>query len=327
METEFNLEAAANELISNEASETEAAETVETEGQSLEGTQENSETTELSPEDILNQVGKEGQGEDFSPVLEKVNALNLVHNGLPIKIDSQEQLKEMLQKGFDYTKKTMAHSEEVRLKSEEFAQKEASFKQIEAQLAEKEAGFANLQRDEQIMMSIFEDMRQSDPELLAHFQSLYQRQMRNLEAQKPVIAKYENELSEIKKTISGLKEGKTKEELDSIKGSWEKGLNEVQLKTSASLEKLGVKVDWENVKKAWMADASNQMTVEQALYAQYGKDIVKANESQKKLLATKNKVQSSIINRSAAGKNQVAGSETVKFAPGDYENLLRQEVG
>ena len=141
---------------------------------------------------------------------------------------------------------------------------------------------------------------------------------------KPLEAKFEGKIKQLEEKLQSFQGEKKNEELKGIKQGWEKELSEVQTKTAASLARLGVKPDWEKVKSTWMADSTNSMSVEQALYAAYGKDIVAANESYAKLLATKSKTQSQMLNRTGVGAGTKGQGETIKVEPGNYESILRQ---
>lgn len=322
-EAVFNLEEAANELIAESETPGASPEITETEGQSQANPEQA--VTEEDPREILSKLGQEAQGEaDHSKLLEQINQIGAIHNGMPISINDAGQLKEIIQKGFDYTKKTMAHAEEVKAKTEEFAKLEASYKEKETALVQREQGMQELVSDNNIITSLLTKWQSSDPELFAYIQNAYAQEMNQFKMQQPVLAKYDGELGALKKEIESLRGQKQSEELNSIRQGWEKELGDVQGKLAGSLTKLGVKVDWEKVKSAWTADASNKMSVEDALYAAYGKDIATANQSYQKLLATKNKAQASKIHRTGVGSGQKGASGDIAIKAGDYESLLRE---
>lgn len=317
----FDLMEAANELTS-EGADSASTEIAEVEGQSLANPEQT--TEEIDPREILNQVGQEqADPEAFKATLEQINALGAIHNGLPVKIDSPDQLKEIIQKGFDYTKKTMAHAEEVRLKTEEFTQKELKFKEKEQALAQKEQEIQEVVNDNNIITSLLTKWQTQDPDLFAYIQSAYVNELNQYKMQQPVLAKYEGQFNELKNEIAQLKGGKQAEELSTIRQSWEKELGDVQTKTAASLSKLGVKIDWEKVKGVWSADATGKMGVEDALYAAFGKDIAKAYQSNQKLLATKSKTATAAIKRTGVAQGSQGTKGDVVFKAGDYESLLR----
>lgn len=324
---EFNIYEAAEEVIAEGEPENDVAEdSLSSEGQA-EGPQEQAdENQELSPEEILKQVADQKESpEQFAELLKGVNSLGMVRNGLPVNVDSPEQLKELIQKGFDYTQKTMEHAEVVKAKEAEFAQKEAQFKELEQSYAQKEQEIQEVLTTQQIMSSVLAKMQKEDPELFAHLDALYSGEERLIQAHVPIQKKFEGEIKQLKDQIQNIHGEKQKQELGQIKQGWEKELSEVQGKHAASLGKLGVKVDWKKVEEAWQADASNTMSVEQALYAVHGKDIVAANESHKKLLETRNKTQSKLLHRSGVGAGSKGGEETVKaIRPGHYDSILQE---
>lgn len=324
---EFNLHEAADEIIAQGDSQAESVESSPVEGQaetaSLEKT---TEAKELSPEEILKQVAEQKESpEQFAEILKGVNSLGMIRNGQPVSVDSPEQLKELIQKGFDYTQKTMEHAELVKTKEAEFQQKEAQYKEVESQLAQKEQAIADTIQSNQILGSIIQRMQTEDPELFQLLDQMYRKEESVFLAHKPLEAKFEGKIKQLESKLQQFEGTKKNEELNGIKQGWEKELSDLQTKTAASLNKLGVKTDWEKVKTAWMADASNTMTVEQALYAVHGKDIVAANESYAKLLKTKSKTQSAMLNRTGVGGGGAKGQgETIKAAsPGDYESILK----
>lgn len=321
---EFNLIESANELIAADSeANAESTQSTQSEGQGESTPAQTEGEKELSPEEILNQVGNEK--EEVNPeLLNLVNGLNAIHNGLPIKVDSPEQLKELLQKGFDYTKKTMALAEESRIKQEEFSKKEIEFKEKESYFVQKEQEIQNTVFENKIMENLLLKWQTDDPELFNYLASSYQKEIAQHELQKPIISKYENQFKQLNDKFAQLEKGKQQEELGSIKQSWEKDLNETQSKHAASLAKLGVTPDWEKVKASWMADSTNKMTVEQALYAVHGQDIAKANHSYQKLLATKNKTQTKMLNRTGVGNAQKANTTLKAVKAGDYESILRE---
>jgi len=320
---EFNLLAAADELIASEAN-TEATQESSTEGQSEKTPDESVNEKELSAEEILKQVAEEKPEEASQELIEKINALGAIHNGLPITVNSPEQLKELLQKGFDYTKKTMEHAELARSKAEEFSKLDVQYKEKEAVLVQKEQEIQNTVFENNIMEGMLLKWKKQDPELFDYVSQAYQQEVGQHEANKPLISQYENRFKEYDNRFAQMENGKQQAELSNIKKSWESDLNDVQTKQAAPLMKLGVKADWEKVKAAWSADSTGKMSVEEALYAVHGKDIALANQSYQKLLASKNKAQASKLGRGGVNGSQRSG-ETIKAqGMGDYDSILKQ---
>lgn len=319
---EFNLMEAANEILGPAESDSAPTEITETDGQSVENPVETVEDTD--PREVLSKLDQDAvSDEGVKAAIEQINRLGAIHNGLPIKVDSPEQLKEIIQKGFDYTKKTMAHAEEVRQKTEQFASQEAKLKETETALAQREQEIQSVVNDNNIITNLLLKWQSSDPELFSFIQSAYQQEANQFKMQQPIVAKYEGQFKQLQDEIQKLKGGKQTEELNSIRQGWEKELGDVQARSASNLAKLGVKVDWEKVKSVWSGDATGKMSVEDALYAAFGKDIVKANQSYQKLLATKSKASAANAQRSGVAIRSKGEQGDVAHRPGDYENLLR----
>lgn len=323
---EFNLQEAAEEIIAEGESTTASSENDQGAGQSEQEPNTNTEDQELSPEDILNQVANEqGNSEQFADLLKAVNGFGMTKNGIPVSVETPDQLKELIQKGFDYTYKTQEHAKVAEAKEAEFAQKENAFKEREQAFVQQEQAFEQGRVFNQLMMDLLGEVRASDPELFEHIDGLFTQKERAHLAQKPLQKQFNSKISELENEVKSIKSQKQTEELNGIKQGWEKELSEVQTKVAGSLSKLGVTVDWNKVKETWTADASNKLTVNQALYAVYGADIQKANESYKKLLETKAKTSAKLLGRTGVGNGQRGGEETIEANNmGDYDSILKQ---
>lgn len=320
---EFNLHEAADELISNEA------QSDSTQAAPVDGQPETAPKETISDEqraaDILNgKVAEEKPAEINQALIDQINAIGAIHNGLPIKVDSPEQLKELLQKGFDYTKKTMAHAEEARLKQEEFAKIESGFKEREATYAQKEQGLHEVSFMNNIVNTMVDKWATTDPELHAYIQAEFQKEIQEYNKSQPIIAQYEGKFKQLEDKFAQLEQGKQQSELGDIKKNWETGLADLQTQRGARLKELGIVPNWEKVKEVYASDASSKMTHEQALLAVHGADMIKMAESQLKTLQSKNKVQSQKLGRSGVGYRQTAGATIAAKEAGDYMSILRQ---
>lgn len=325
--SEFNLEAAANEIIGNDSQETATPE-IETTGsdnQEIDSQENPVESKELTPEEILRQVGEEKEDpKAIDEILNQINALGVIHNGQPVKLESVNQLKELISKGQDYTKKTMAHAEEVKAWKETQAKTETEWKQKETQLQQYVGEVSEKISENQIVETVLMDMKNSDPDLFEEFRLRYTGELNRRQQAMPYVKEFESKFQNLRGEIDGLKQQKQQAELSSIKQNWESNLGETQGKYAPQLAKLGVKVDWDKVKKSWASDISNEMTVEQALFAAYGKEITKANESYQKLLSTKNKTNNAMLKRTGISSTQGGKEATMKDVGGNYERLLKE---
>lgn len=322
---EFNLSEAADQLIAEGETDSASSSDSQLDGQSATDPNQTNEQ-DADPRDILNQVNNEKPAELDQALFDQINALGAIHNGLPISVKSQDELKELIQKGYDYTKKTMTHAEESRIKAEEFSKLDVQYKEKEAVLVQKEQEIQNQVTINNVINSLVDKWETADPELHAYIVNAAKQELNEQNKIHPSIAKYENQFKQMNDRFSALEKGNQQAELGSIKDGWEKDLNDVQTRQSAALLKLGVTPDWEKVKQAWTADSTNKLSVEDALYAVHGKDIALANKSYQNLLATKNKTQARMLGKSGINGQQ-RSAETIKaVAPGDYESILKQAI-
>lgn len=322
---EFNIHEAAEEIIAEGEPTTASPGGTSDGGQSEQEPNQTNEETELSPEEILNQVAEgEENPEQFADLLKAVNGFGMTKNGAPVTVESRDQLKDLIQKGFDYTYKTQEHAKSVEAKEAEFTQKETALNEREQSLAQQEQSFEQGRNFNHLMLDLLNELSKNDPELYAHLDSLYIQKENVYNAQRPFQKQFEGKINELESKFKSIETQKQSEELNGIKQSWDKELSEVQTKVAAPLSKLGVTVDWNKVKETWTADASNKMTVQQALYAVYGEEIQKAHESHKKLLETKAKTSAKLLGRTGVGKGQRGGEETIEASVGDYGSILRQ---
>lgn len=323
---EFNLHEAAEELIASD-SETTSDSTLSTSTEGQAGKTPNETVSdEQRASDILNgKIVDEKPIEVNQALIDQINSIGAIHNGLPIKVDSPDQLKELLQKGFDYTKKTMAHAEESRLKQEEFAKIENSFKERETVFAQKEQGLQEVSFRDHLVNEMVAEWEKSDPELHAYIQQAFQNKISEYNKNQPLIAQYENKFKQFEDKFAQLEQGKQQSELGSIKQNWETGLAELQTQRGARLKELGIVPNWEKVKEVYASDATNKMTHEQALLAVHGADMIKMAESQLKTLQTKNKIQSQKLGRGGVGQRQ-SGGATTAVKGDDMMSFLRTEA-
>lgn len=279
-----------------------------------------------TPESILEQLAKDENNQasnvDFSKALEQINALGFVRNGQAFALKDEKELKEYIQKGFDYTAKTSEHAELVRAKETEFAEKEKAFVAREEAIKQSEEIHNEIIRDHDVFNGLINEWKIADPELFQFIAQEYQKKISALEANKPLFDKYQGQLGDLKNEIETLKKGQSEKKLETIRADFDKGLKEVQEKHMNAFKKLGVTVDWAKVKETWSNDAKGEMTIEQALYATFGDAIVKANASYAKMLKTKQKT----TERMSGGSRNSASSAPARdenIVPGNYNSILR----
>lgn len=246
------------------------------------------EPTEETPESILDSL-EENSEEGNPDFLNSVNDLGFVHNGLPFEIENVEQLKELVQKGHDYTLKTQGLSEEKKAFEAEMTSQREAFEKETASFKEEMASQQNAIMNYQILSNVLGKIQSSDPELFNELDQMFTQESNSFASHQnnPRIEQLEGELNKFKDQIENQEKAKAEEEKTVLRKEWESGLEDVQKAYGTRLRKLGVKPNWEEVQKTWGADSTGKMTVKAALLAVHGEAIMKASEAQKKLLAAR----------------------------------------
>jgi hypothetical protein len=93
-----------------------------------------------------------------------------------------------------------------------------------------------------------------------------------------------------------------------IRKTFQDEMTKAQDKYSTKFTSLGLKPDWDKVKKAWIAGNDSGLTVHQALMATHGEDIVKLFESKGKVNGAK--TRSELIGKkppTTGGLNKLSG--------------------
>ena len=316
---EFNLMEAAAELT-QEGTEAEASSEPLTEGQPEEALPKSEGEKELSPEELLKQAVEQSKGETPAEIAALPAELQkLIHNGQGVLVKDALEAKKLMQQGYDYTKKTMALSDER-------AKFDQTLKEKETYFAQKEQELETVKFENNIMENLLLKWKESDPELVNYIANQYQAAVREYEQQKPLISKYENRFKEYDQKIAELSKQKEEDKLGEIKQGWEKELASVQSEMASDLKSIGLVPNWKDVEKLWSASNDPAMDVKKALYAVHGQDIANLSRSKINNLQAKAKAMSGKLNRSGVGANSSKSSApTIKAEQvGNYESILRQ---
>lgn len=326
---EFSLSQIADEIIPNEKSTSASSSTDDQSGDKQTAPPQTSDqkTDELTPEQILGEVAKQAADPKANEELLKlVNELGAIHNGLPVKIESKDQLKELVQKGYDYTKKTMEHAEITKSFKDEQVKMQEQWKQREETFAKQESQLADVIIENQIAEVVLKQMQAEDPDLFSEFSRRFQAEITRRNAEMPLVRGLEQQLQGVQKQIEELRGGNNAKELQTVKANFEKEMSATQTQHAATLAKLGVQVDWKKVQNTWEADATGKMTVEQALHANYGTEISKAYQSYKKLLETKNKTSNAMLKKTGVGSSAGVAETSQAAKSGDLRSYLKEAL-
>jgi hypothetical protein len=186
------------------------------------------------------------QSEDSDPVLEAINKLKLTDEGEEFKVGSKEELKELVQKGRNYTKKTQAVAQEKKefetLKTKAIEEYNSSIAELNQNI---EAHQQQLQQY-QIWDLALASIKQDEPEL---YDDLIARSKQASKYfQNPVA---DAQFKAMNDKIAQLESANKSRESELIRRQFDAEFNE-QTALTAQLEKeLGLKIDRELVRSEW----------------------------------------------------------------------------
>ena len=311
----------------SESIETNTSEVSSIDENSSESENDNSEEKELSLEDQLNSFTSEDgeKKEGGSSLLDELNQLGLIRQGLPIEFDEIDKVKEYLSKGFDYTAKTQELAEQRK----EFEAKQSGFQEeYQAKLNEVEEYRISQQEkltENEIMAQVLQELQTSEPDLFQMVAGAYNQRMNLVQMQNnsPMVKGFNDKISNLEKQLQANQKTEISKENEGILQKWDTELSDVQSAYATKLRKLGVKPNWEKVKSVWSNDATNKTSVKDAFFAIHGEQITKALDAQSKLNATKAK---SAL-RSGPENNNVKNTsdqKESKFGSGTYLSDLEE---
>lgn len=240
------------------------------------------------------------QATEEKSYLDRVNSLGAIHGETPVKVESEEQLKELIQKGYDYTQKTQSLSEDRKAWDSEKSNAE---KEINAAVQElnthREAYGQQLQELEQWTFTLNE-LAKEDPDIHAEIVRAFERTQKQYA--NPVL---NQQLSAVNKRLEEAEKKLSSREDKLILDNFESEKSQLQA-TEQSLKELGINVDWNEVKKQW---ASTGLPVKQVVGAIYFETIAKSQASKSKVEAVQKKTSAKPIgagNKSRPGNKAPA---------------------
>lgn len=253
---------------------------------------------DLLPEDVMKLLsGDEEEGEEDKSTEETAETpeslFEITHDKQVHKL-TKEAMTEMAQKGFDYTQKTQALAQE---RADAEAQLTSEFEALQND----RTSFDGDIRLKQQWDFCMDTMKSDDPVLFEQIQDYFQQTSRHFS--NPVM---DAQIQRLTQEIENLKGQTTKQEDKRILDDFNVEINSVKAKHQPNLDALGLTVDWDGkIKTAW---ANGAETVEKALFAAYGADMIKLYQSKGKLADVKNKAKSSnkVLNAKSIGRGGVS---------------------
>ena len=281
--------------------------------------EESVEATELgqktkTAEEILDdeEALKEGEEVDANSKesSEKSDDFFEIKHGDQVKKLSRDEVKELAQKGFDYTQKTQAVTQE---KKEFEALKKKYDSDLEAAVADVEQKHQTLGEKNKIIDvwdHALEDIEAKNPELYQEIARHFSESKRALE--NPVTKRLQSQLDQqtalIRQLQDNLGKGSNAAKEEYIRKSFQDEMTKAQDQYGTKFTALGLKPDWDKVRQNWIAGNDAGLTVQQALMAVHGQDIVKLYESRSKVSSAK--TRSDLISKkppTSGGLNKLQG--------------------
>lgn len=273
---------------------------------------ESEEENEDSKDESENESDDEEESSD-----EKL--FEIIHNDEKVEL-SEKEIKELAQKGFDYTKKTQAIADDRKKLSAEIDETKKEFEQAYKQLeAEFKAHDEEIQVKRQFDMAIA-DIASEDPSLFEQIKHYFQKAERQVS--NPF---FDSKVKSLQSEIEGLKSmvGQKMHETKLSEFTSEK--REIERSTTGDkLAKIGLTIDWDKVQNEWAQ--SGKINAEQALYLVYGKDIQRLIESKSKVAKAK---KSSDVLKSARtiggirpGKSKGISNDIAKMTTQQVKNAI-----
>lgn len=222
-----------------------------------------------------------GQETDEKTILNLVNSLGAIHGDQPIKIESRDQLKNLVQMGHDYTQKTQALSEERKVLESERGQVEQVLEGSINEFNQRVQAFETQQREFQQWTYTIEALKQDAPDIFDEIQRAFSNTGKQFD--NPVynqkFAALESKLANAEKALAERENKLIVDSFDTEKGKL--------ASTEQSLKELGITVDWDAAKKEW---ASTGLPLNKVVGSLYFDAMTKAQASKSKVATVKTKV-------------------------------------
>lgn len=258
-------------------------------------------------------------------LLDMVNNLGMIRDSLPLEMSSENEIKEAIMKGMDYTVKTQELAKEREETEAQLSEQVTAHEQAIQEFETEKEKFSEDIHAGKIFGEILEQVKDQYPEVFQEIQGEFQRNMSLYQnsINNPVINAQNQRMKALEDKLSGQDETALNQQAETIKADWEKGLGEAQKEFGSKLKSLGITPKWSDVQKAWQADTSKSMTVQAALFSVYGPAITKGLESQKRLADTRAK--SSQRNGGSFNNSNGQGKDTrqaPKFRTEEYSDSI-----
>ena len=260
-----------------------------------------------------NQENTEGEALQETSILDTINAFNMTHGDSTIKIESEDQLKELVQKGYDYTLKTQNLSEERKGWDLERSQAETELNAAIETFNQTQESYSQQLNELQQWQHTFERLKSEAPDVFEEVQNAYNHtanQFRN-----PILEQQMKAMqSQFQEALKGVKAQESKAIVDEFERE-----KQGMASTEKALNDLGIKLDWDKVKAEWR---DSGLPLKKAIGAIYFEDIAKAQASKAKVATVQAKTS---VKTNGAGSSPRPGKivKEVKNT-GDYFQMAQE---
>lgn len=251
------------------ASDDKAVPTEESEHVETEASEQSFESNEVEEED---QDVDQAQEQSFE----------IKHDGVTRKM-SLDELKEFAQKGFDYTTKTMTLAEERKKAEAEWASKMEEVNKQFQSYEQRQQELNDVLTLKQQWDFYIDTLQSQDPDLFDQIQAGFKDT--TVHFQNPVI---NAQIEQLRKQSEMMQASLMDRENAQIRDEFEKEFGATSEKFKEDFDSLGLKIDRDKVLRRWV---DSEDSVEKALIAEYGSDIIKLMKSKGKTEAVKKKVK------------------------------------
>lgn len=286
--------------------------------------------SEKSIDEILEELNKK-ESKDLKESSEKSKedeSFLIKHNG-EVKKLGKDEIVEYAQKGFDYTQKTQALAE----KEKDFSRQVEDFnKQIEAKnraIMESQAKHHTQLEEYNTLDFAMAEMQEKDPDLFEEVARYYQEavKLQNTPANKAIRQEMQTLKNEIEKLTGGNAKINNQRESELILEKYNTEVESIKRDLVPKISNLGIKVDLEKVKQAWIEGEASNLSVRQAFDLLYSEPIRKAYDSKLKVSRLQGKGNSrSIVSAGTAKGSTNAGSKSLSWnaiEQGGYKDFLK----
>ena len=266
-------------------------------------------------EDKLNDAVSKGDKDSKQPEKDlKEDLETIVYKGEEKKL-SKSELKELAQKGYDYTQKTQEISKRNLDLDEKIKGLEEREKQFQVKFQEERQKFEKELNQKKQWDFVLNALQKQNPDLFEDVKSFSEELMVN----------YQNPLVQgLMEKVNALESRGIEKEDQEIANQYYRELDDVKANLIPKLDKLGIKVDLEKVKEAWINGAES---VKAATYSIYGDQIRKLQESKIKLSQAKRKanIRKAPSATTASPRKEIAQSP--RRSRSNYHDITKKIIG